>query len=566
MTIQKRQSIIIIAIIAATISIIVAAYDGEVNVDQTNNESIDNPNITTLQGEIRVGVILPLTGDLSTHGNENLAGIRLGVEDFNQSLKENGDDWYIKLVIEDSATNPVVALEKLQSINAKNIDIVMGVETSSNIRNMKGYADSNDMLLVSCCSSAPSLAVPNDSVYRLVPDDSNQGAAISALLNESGIKMMIPLYRGDTWGDGLKDATVNSFTSSGGISHEGIRYNPETAEFSASTSLLAQQVRDAIEIHGKDNVAIVILSFSEALQIMQSSAAHDVLDDVRWFGPGALTKEHKLVNDPIGLEFTTAVDFTTVQFAASQGPAYQRVQDTLIERLGVVPNSFVHASYDVAFTVGLAILDTQSSDATDVKKVYSEIVDKYNGATGDIKLNAAGDLASADYEVWGVRDAHWISLGKYEAASDKITIFSDSINDESQKNIDYSEKESITKTEVSKLIKNYEKYGKTYFDVINAMKTATTPDSTEYYPFAVENESFIILAHGADITRVGKVAVAMFSADKPITQIQSELEENGFTWITYKWENPTNGLVEGKTSYLVLQEDGVILGSGYYLD
>ncbi len=138
--------------------------------------------------------------------------------------------------------------------------------------------------------------------------------------------------------------------------------------------------------------------------------------------------------------------------------------------------------------------------------------------------------------------------------------------EESPQNTDYSEKESITRTEVSKLIKNYEKYGKTYFTVINAMNVSTTPDSTEYYPFAVENESFIILAHGANATKVGTVANAFYNADKPIKQIQSELEENGSTWITYKLENPANGIIQGKISYLVLQEDGVILGSGYYLD
>ncbi len=86
------------------------------------------------------------------------------------------------MISEDSATNPVIALEKLTSLNAKGIKIIVGPETSSNIRNIKGYADSNNMMLISCCSSAPALAIPNDSVFRLVPDDSNQGSAIAKLM------------------------------------------------------------------------------------------------------------------------------------------------------------------------------------------------------------------------------------------------------------------------------------------------------------------------------------------------------------------------------------------------
>ncbi len=48
---------------------------------------------------------------------------------------------------EDSATSPVIALEKLTALNAKGIRMIVGPETSSNIRNMKGYSDSNNMLL-----------------------------------------------------------------------------------------------------------------------------------------------------------------------------------------------------------------------------------------------------------------------------------------------------------------------------------------------------------------------------------------------------------------------------------
>ncbi len=125
------------------------------------------------------------------------------------------------MVSEDSATNPVIALEKLTSLNAKGIDIIIGPETSSNIRNVKGYADSNDMLMVSCCSSSPALAIPNDSVYRLVPDDSNQGTALAKLLSHQGIDVMVPVWRADTWGDGLRDATVESFTSRGGMVSDG---------------------------------------------------------------------------------------------------------------------------------------------------------------------------------------------------------------------------------------------------------------------------------------------------------------------------------------------------------
>ena len=393
-----------------------------VSMDEDIIESPASEDISGLSGEVTIGLILPLTGDLATHGIENHAGSKFGVEEFNKHLESIGAPWHLKMVSEDSATNPVIALEKLSALNAKGIGIIVGPETSSNIRNIKGYSDSNNMLLISCCSSAPALAIPNDSVFRLVPDDRNQGTALAKLMQHEGIEVLVPVWRGDTWGDGLSNAATDSFVKRGGQVDEGIRYNPESPEFSASTSLLAATVNEYVEEYGADKVAVLFLGFAEVLQFMQSASEHDVLDDVRWFGPGANTKEHKLIDDPIGLDFSTNIQFTTVQFAASKNPTYEKVQEHLTETLGTDPNTFVHSSYDVVWIIGLSLLETQSTDVSIIKEKIPEIAENYSGAIGPTKLNDAGDLAQADYEVWGIRGAEWVLLGKYTQSDDSILL------------------------------------------------------------------------------------------------------------------------------------------------
>ncbi len=394
--------------------------DSDTEVSESTDSTVQE--VSELSGVVNIGLILPLSGDLATHGLENLEGSRFGVVEFNKHLEEIGAPWTLKMTSEDSATSPVIALEKLTALNAKGIKMIVGPETSSNIRNMKGYSDSNNMLLVSCCSSAPALAIPNDSVYRLVPDDSNQGTALSKLIQHEGIKVLVPVWRGDTWGDGLSDATTSSFVKRGGEIDEGVRYNPESPEFSASTSLLAEKVQGYVDKYGKDKVGVLFLGFAEILQFTQSASQHEILDDVRWFGPGANTKEHKLIEDPIGLEFSTNVQFTTVQFAASKNPTYDKVQAHLTETLGTEPNTFVHSSYDAVWIIGLAILETQSTDVTTIKSVISDIAENYSGAIGPTILNEAGDLAQADYEIWGIRGGEWVLLGQYTQSTDSISL------------------------------------------------------------------------------------------------------------------------------------------------
>ena len=379
-------------------------------------------DVAGLSGEVTIGLILPITGDLATHGEENWEGSKLGVADFNKHLQELNAPWHLKMISEDSATQPVVALEKLTTLNAKGINIIVGPETSSNIRNVKGYSDSNNMLLVSCCSSAPALAIANDSVFRLVPDDTNQGTALAKLIQHEGIEVLVPVWRGDTWGDGLSAAATDSFTQRGGMVGDGIRYNPESPEFSTSNSLLAEQVQLYTDRYGKDKVGIMFLGFGEILQFVQSASTHDILDDIRWFGPGSVTKEYKLINDPIGLEFSTAIQFTTVQVAASKSDTYQKVEDHLIETLGRAPNTFVHSSYDAVWIIGLTMLETQSTDVNTIKAKFPEVAEKYSGAIGSTKLNEAGDLARADYEIWGIRGGDWVLLGQYTHIDDSVTM------------------------------------------------------------------------------------------------------------------------------------------------
>ncbi len=414
-----------IAIVAIIIGIGIGYGIGGSSTESGDSSAVSDSTTlepSRLSGEVNIGLILPLTGDLATHGEENWEGSKLAVVDFNKHLEKIGAPWTLKMTSEDSATSPVIALEKLTSLNAKGIELIVGLETSSNIRNIKGYAESNNMLLVSCCSSAPALAIPNDNVYRLVPDDTNQGTALAKLIQNEGIQAIVPVWRGDTWGDGISAATIGSFVERGGIADEGVRYNPEAPEFSASTSLLAEKVRGYVDEYGADKVAVLFLGFVEVLQFTQSASQHEVLDDVRWFASGAVTKEHKLVADPIGLEFSTSVQFTTVMVAFSENPIYEHVQDSLTEKLGRTPNTFVHPSYDVVWVIGLSILETQSTDVSKIKSVFPDVAEHYYGAIGPTILNEAGDLAQANYEVWGIRGGEWVLLGQYNHATDSISL------------------------------------------------------------------------------------------------------------------------------------------------
>ena len=392
-----------------------------VSMEKDTIESPTSEDVSGLTGEVTIGLILPLTGDLAHKGHENWEGSKFGLEEFNKYLKEIGESWQLKLISEDSATSPVVALEKLTSLKAKGIDIVVGPETSSNIRNIKGYADSNNMLLFSCCSTAPALAIPDDSIYRLVPNDTFQGTALAKKIQHDGIEVLVPIWRGDAWGDGLRESTVKSFEERGFAASDGVRYNPESPEFSVSVSLLATQVDKQVNQYGKDKVAVGVIGFGETVNIMQSASQYDILDEVRWYGGDSNVKEVAFIEDPIASKFANKVKFTASQFSIGENNITKKIDAHVLEALGREGYAYINTSYDVVWILGLSILEAKSTNVDDVKEILPKVVESYSGALESVRLNEAGDLSGADYGVWSIIDNRWILADIYDFETDSIT-------------------------------------------------------------------------------------------------------------------------------------------------
>ncbi len=382
----------------------------------------DAPGSLRLSGEVPVGLLLPLTGDLAPLGEEILTFSKLAEADVNDYLREQGEPWTMRLVLEDTATDPAVALEKAALLHAGGVRAVVGPASSANVESVKEYADSNDMLILSCCSSSPGLAVPGDSVYRMVPSELYESEVLARLVKSHGIDVLIPVYRGDTWGEGVVGTVRDVFSELGGTVEGGVRYNPESPEFAASAPVLADMVRGMVEEHGSDRVAVLLSSYGEGLGLVRLASSYEILDDVNWFGSAALTQDQGIVDDPVVGRFSSSVGLTSIVPSVHEGAARDRVVSATTEQLGREPTSFLTVAYDAVWVMALTMQEAQSVNAADMKAVIADVVSRYGGTTGDIRLNEAGDLASADYEVWGVRDGQWEKIGVYTGADGSLAL------------------------------------------------------------------------------------------------------------------------------------------------
>ena len=368
-------------------------------------------NGTMVNGTIQIGGLFPLTGESASIGKQLQVAAELAVDDFNEYLHEQGAEWQVELISEDTGTNPDQALEKIQLLHARGIMLVAGPATDSATEPVKAYADLNGILLVDCCSTSPALTIGGDGVYRPIPDDGNQGAAVASILKTDGITAMVPMWRGDTYGDGLRDAAAETFEGYGGEVYAGVRYAPETPDFGLEAALLNEYVQDVIDKHGADKVAVFAVPFDKGLGIMQSANDFDALKEVRWYGSEALAQAAYLLNDEVASEFVNVVDFTAVQLLDSTDGKNAGVLDRVAEIVNEKPISIVHQSYDSIWAMGKAVMAARSAEAQDVKAVFADVAAGYSGALRHTQLNVTGDLGIANYQVWKIVNNTWVKNG-----------------------------------------------------------------------------------------------------------------------------------------------------------
>ncbi|MGA6989119.1 MAG: ABC transporter substrate-binding protein [Nitrososphaeraceae archaeon] len=220
---------------------------------------------------------------MSSSGESSHEALKVAVEDVNEYFFKTNSHVRAQLIVEDTKTNPSSALEGLKSILGDKEDVRMIIDpaTSAAVQGVKDYADKNDILLVSHSSTAPSLAIPGDNLFRFVPDDTHQGEAIAKKMWNDGMRIIVPMWRSDIYGNELYKSMKANFEKLGDVVvADGIGYRPYTGQFAASLNRinfiiwdqelksLTHKVSKAVEQYGADKVGVYLESYDEVVPIL----------------------------------------------------------------------------------------------------------------------------------------------------------------------------------------------------------------------------------------------------------------------------------------------------------
>jgi branched-chain amino acid transport system substrate-binding protein len=333
------------------------------------------------------------------------AALALAVEDLNAYLAARGSALRVRLTLEGTGLDPDVALERLRRLAAEGFKVIIGPESSAEVEAIKPFTDANDMLVLSHCSTAPALAIPGDSVYRMVPSDLRQAAAIARLIARDGRRAIVPMWRGDIWGDGIAPATRRELTALGITVLPGVRFDPEAEDCSADLAALAAQVAEARATFG-GAVAVAFFGFGpDGAAALAGAATIPVLGAVPWYGSDGTALSREILAEPAAARFAVETGFANTLFADPHTPEADAVRARISAASGSASVYYcAMAAYDAVWLAGLSAAAVGTQDVESFKHVLVAIAGSSTGVSGPLTLDAAGDRADGAYAVWEIRE------------------------------------------------------------------------------------------------------------------------------------------------------------------
>lgn len=353
-----------------------------------------SPQATT-ERNLTVGALFSLHGDNSFGGISSQIAVEIAEADINKLFSMLGRTIRVHVVVKDSQSDPDIALKALKELQAQGIRIIIGPEESQTLSHVQKYANDSGIILVSGSSTASSIAIKNDTTFRLVPDDDNMVHNLISLMHRDGIKIIIPLARKDVWGDGMLNAIKKEFGLKGGTTLDAVRYDPSTENFSPELNLLHSEVVHAVEGNGNSSVAVFIAAFDEILPIFSQANGDPMLSSVRWYDGD--TSGISLIHNPNASEFAVSTHFIFPTYGLEGNSKFEQIQKEVMKETGREAETFAVNDYDALWIITYTYLMVGSDDPDAFKWMFPLVAKTYRGNIGWMKLNDAGDLENAPF-------------------------------------------------------------------------------------------------------------------------------------------------------------------------
>ncbi|HYW22450.1 MAG TPA: ABC transporter substrate-binding protein [Nodularia sp. (in: cyanobacteria)] len=415
-----------IATIAA--GLLLGACDNANNTTSTtevtpgSTTEVTPANTSNSSQGLKIGSLLPATGDLASIGQQMSGSIPLLVETVNACEGVNGQP--VTLVEVDDQTDPragAAGMTKLATLDK--VAGVVGSFASSVSTAAVSVAVPNQVMLVSPGSTSPVFtekAQKGDFKgfwSRTAPPDTYQALALAQLANQKGFKRVSTVVINNDYGVGFEKAFVAAFEKLGGTvinKDKPIRYDPKAQTFDTEA---------AAAFAGKPDAVIAVLYAETGSLLLKTAYQQGLTEGVQILltdGVKSPTFPDQVGKGADG-KYLLAGALGTVP--GSNGKALADFNKLWQQKKGSSPGEYAPQAWDAAALLVLAAQAAKENTGVGVSKKIREVANgpgtevtdvcaglkllregqdiNYQGASGNVDVDANGDVVGV-YDVWSV--------------------------------------------------------------------------------------------------------------------------------------------------------------------
>jgi len=386
--------------------------------------SSSSPAASDAKG-LKIGSLLPATGDLASIGQPMLDAVPLLVEKVNSCGGVNGAP--VTLVPNaDDQTNPQAGLEAMTRLaEVDKVAGVVGSFASSVSTAAIPVAVRNKVMLVSPGSTSPVFTERarkgefQGYWARTAPPDTYQAQALARLASEKGAKRAATVVINNDYGVGFEREFVGAFEKQGGtISNKAkpTRYDPKATTFDTEVQAAFGNKPDAVAavLYAETGSLLLKSAFEQGLSKGVQILLTDGVYSPDFPGQVGKTSDGK---------FILAGAMGTVPGANGKG--LDALTKLWQEKKGKPISAYVPHSWDAAALLVLAAQAAKSNTGDGIKSKIREVSNppgievtdvceglkllregkdiNYQGASGNVDIDANGDVVGS-YDVWRVED------------------------------------------------------------------------------------------------------------------------------------------------------------------
>src|SRR5919106_2371580 len=404
-------------------------FSGDENKDffikKTSNAQLLSKYNEDGRKEFVVGAILPFTGSFSSIGKPIKVALEKAEYDVNKHFGDinssSSSSPHFTLLMADSKSSPEGSLVAIKRLHENGANIIVGPAFGATVNAAKEYADANNIILISYSSTSSLLSIEGDNLFRLVPDDTNQGKIVAERMISDGIKVIVPIWRGGIYGNELYKSTKSHFEKLGGEVEEGINYNPYTGKFATSLhrinflmwnqelEKLSVIVSDAVKKYGANSVALYIIAYDEITPILIQSPLYEILGKVRWYGSDSIAQNHQITKNVDSALFAMKVNLSNPLYSiGGESRRSHDLKQVLEKNLHEVSSiTYPAIAYDSYWIASQSLdknntlnHDNNENSTKSFKEILVETAESFDGISGEIELNKAGDRIGGNYDFW----------------------------------------------------------------------------------------------------------------------------------------------------------------------